>query len=176
MLTGDQVEDLAVKMDIPLVFVGFKDGLARQKLQYNKSYIINLENEFDDEGERNEGSHFTALQVNQYPNGKIEPIYFDSMGMPPPEIVKTFVGQYVPYNTKDIQSLVANFCGWASLAFLHYINAYDKRSNHLYTDVEDFLELFDDLNKSVDWKKNEYILKMFFQSKDPTKRNSIEVF
>jgi len=176
MLTDEQIEDLAVRMDIPLVFVGFKDNLAKEKLQYNKSYIINMENEFDDDGKPNDGSHWVALQINKYPNGKIEPIYFDSYGSQPPEIVKTFVGQYVPYNKKDIQSLVANFCGWASLAFLHYINAYDRRTRSLYNDVEDFLDLFDDLNTSVDWKKNEYILKMFFQSKDPSKRRDIEVF
>ena len=76
----------------------------------------------------------------------------------------------------DIQSLMGEACGWFCLAFLHYINTYEARSHDLYRDVEDFLELFDDLNKSVDWKKNEYILKMFFQSSDPTKRRAIEVF
>jgi hypothetical protein len=35
--------------------------------------------------------------------------------------------------------------------------------------------MFDDLNKSVDFKKNEYILKHFFQPKDPKLRKEIDV-
>jgi hypothetical protein len=35
--------------------------------------------------------------------------------------------------------------------------------------------MFDDLNKSVDFKKNEYILKHFFRSTDPKLRKAIEV-
>ena len=38
-----------------------------------------------------------------------------------------------------------------------------------------FLHYFDDLNKSIDWKKNEYVLKMFFQSSDPALRKEIDV-
>ena len=38
-----------------------------------------------------------------------------------------------------------------------------------------FLHYFDDLNKSIDWKKNEYILKMLFQSSDPALRKEIDV-
>ena len=45
----------------------------------------------------------------------------------------------------------------------------------MYQDVSTFLDLFDDLNESVDWKKNEYILKHFFQSSDPKRRRPIEV-
>jgi hypothetical protein len=37
------------------------------------------------------------------------------------------------------------------------------------------MHYFDDLNKSIDWKKNEYILKMFFQSQDPSRRTEIDV-
>jgi len=35
--------------------------------------------------------------------------------------------------------------------------------------------MFDDLNEKVDWKKNEYILKHFFQPKDPRLRREIDV-
>jgi hypothetical protein len=38
-----------------------------------------------------------------------------------------------------------------------------------------FLDYFEDLNKAVDWKKNEYILKHFFQSSDPSLRKEIDV-
>jgi hypothetical protein len=37
------------------------------------------------------------------------------------------------------------------------------------------MEMFDDLNKSIDFKKNEYILKHFFRSSDPNLRKEIDV-
>ena len=43
-------------------------------------------------------------------------------------------------------------------------------------EVAQFLDFFDDLNTSADFKKNEFILKHFFQSKDPAKRREIDVF
>lgn len=35
--------------------------------------------------------------------------------------------------------------------------------------------MFDDLEKNVDFKKNEYVLKHFFMSKDPAMRKSVDV-
>lgn len=179
MLTNTQIEELATKMKVPLEFVGFKDTIPK-KLKTNKAYIVNLDDEFDAEtGEPNKGSHWTAFQVVEYPNGKKESMYFDSFGMPPPQIIKQRVQDNfklkLPFNTKDIQSLMADCCGWFCLAWLHYINAYYGRTKLLYQDTEDFLSLFDDLNESADWMKNEYILKMFFQPEDESKRRPIEV-
>jgi hypothetical protein len=174
-LTDTEIFDLAKKMDVPLVFCGFKDELETKKLQYNKSYIINMENEFDEDGQRNSGSHYTCFQVNKYPNGKTEKVYFDSFGMPPPQIVEDFCGGKVPYQNKDIQSLMNSACGWYCLAFLHFINAYEGRSKHLYSDCENFTDMFDDLNKSTDHLKNEWILKHFFRSTDPAKRKPVEI-
>jgi hypothetical protein len=175
MLTDTQIWDLAERMNVPLVFCDFKDRLAKKKLQYNKSYIINMENEFDEDGHRNNGSHYTCFQVNKHPNGKTEGIYFDSFGQPPPQIVEEFVGMKLPYQTKDIQSLMNSACGWYCLAFLHYINAYENRTKHLYSDCEHFTDLFDDLNKTNNHLKNEYVLKHFFRSSDPAKRRPIEI-
>lgn len=168
-LTDTQLKELAKKMGFDLESVCFKDELP-YKVKTNTSYIINLENEFDEDGEPNSGTHWCCFQVNKYPNGKVEPIYFDPYGMPPPEIVKKTVersfGQKLPFCEKDIQSLMNNACGWYCCAFLHFINASQYRTNDLYQDVGTFLEMFDDLNKSIDFKKNEYILKHFFQSPD----------
>jgi len=174
-LTDTQIWDLAKRMDVPLVFVGFKDELKDEKLQYNKSYIINMENEFDEDGQRNTGSHYTCFQVNKYPNGKKAGLYFDSFGMPPPQVVEDFVGTKLPYATKDIQSLMNSACGWYCLAFLHFINSSEHRTKDLYTDAGAFTDMFDDLNKSTDHLKNEWILKHFFRSKDETKRRPVEV-
>lgn len=178
MLTDTQLNELSEKMGIPLEAILFKDEMP-SKIKYNRSYIINIEDSEDAEGNRNDGTHWTCMQVNKYSNGKIEPIYMDSYGMPPPESIKKAVmdtcGQKLPFNTKDIQSLMNNACGFYCVAFLHYINEAPTRSKDLYTDVEAFLSMFDDLNKSVDFKKNEYILKHFFVPKDPALRKAIEI-
>ena len=84
-------------------------------------------------------------------------------------------GKKLPYTEKDVQSLMNNACGYYCAAFLHYINAWEHRTKDLYADVDMYLHYFDDLNKSIDWKKNEYILKMFFQSSDPALRKEIDV-
>jgi hypothetical protein len=176
MLDESQIKDLAKRMDVPLVFCDFKDGLKKTKLQYNKSYIINMENLRDPEtGALNQGSHWTCFQCNRYPNGNIEKIYFDSFGQPPPEIVKKFCGSHVPHNDKDVQSLMNSACGWYCLAFLHFINSSEHRCGDLFTDANTFINMFDDLNTHHDHLKNEYMLKHFFRSKDPSKRKRIEV-
>jgi hypothetical protein len=178
MLTDTQITELSKRMNFPLAGIHFKDELPR-KLEYNKGYVINLDNSIDEEGNESPGTHWTALQVNKYPSGKIEPIFFDPYGAPPSEAVKKFVldntGKKLPYNEKDIQSLMNNACGYFCCAFLHYINAWEHRTKDLYDDVGMFLEYFDDLNKSIDFKKNEWVLKHFFQSSDPSMRKAIEV-
>jgi hypothetical protein len=174
-LTNTQVWELAEKMRVPLVFCDFKSKLKNKKLQYNKSYVVNMEDEFDEDGHRNSGSHYVCFQLNQYPNGKKESIYFDSFGAPQPDTITDFVGGIMPHNDKDVQSLMNEACGWYCLAFLHYINAYDGKTGDLYTDANHFIALFDDLNKSKDHLKNEFILKHFFRSADPKLRKPVSV-
>jgi hypothetical protein len=100
----------------------------------------------------------------------------DPFGMPPPQIVQDFCKiKKLSYNHKDIQSIVNSACGYYCLAFLHYINSFQHRTKDLYTDAEHFTDLFEDLAVSKDHLKNEFILKHFFQSSDPSKRISIEV-
>ena len=178
-LTDIQIVDLSRRMKIPLAKVCFKDQI-KAPLQFNRSYILNLENEFDENGEPNDGTHWTILQFNKYPNNKIESIYFDPYGAPPPQHIKSTVEkttgkQGLPFTEKDIQSLMNNACGYYCLAIGHFINASQFRSKNLYDDVEFFLDMFEDLNKSVDFKKNEYILKHFFRSIDPSLRKEIDV-
>jgi len=178
-LTDTQIIDLARKMSVPLADVCFKDELE-SPLEFNKCYIINIEDSVDEDGRPNEGTHWVYLQCNKYPNGKCESIYFDPYGKPPPENVKKTVKattkqQGLPFTEVDVQSLMNNACGFYCLALGHFVNASQYRSGDLYTDVNSFLEMFDDLNKSVDFKKNEYILKHFFRSADPALRKEIDV-
>lgn len=178
-LTDTDIINLSKKMQIPLGGVFFKDELPKT-LEFNKFYIINLENSEDEDGNENTGTHWTACQCNEYPTGKIESIFFDPYGAPPSENVKKVIKntskqQSVPFTTVDIQSLMNNACGWYCLALGHYINASQYRTKNLYDDVNDFVALFDDLNVKTDFKKNEYILKHFFRSSDPALRREIEV-
>jgi len=179
MLTNHQIEFLAEKMSVPLAYCGFKDRLP-ERLQTNKAYIVNLDDSVcKDTGIASQGTHWTGLFVAEYPTGKQEAMWFDSYGAPPPEIVKKRVRDNfrlgLPYNTKDIQSLMNQACGWYVLAWLHFITAYKGRTGRLYQDTEEFLSLFQDLGTSVDWKQNEFILKLFFQPEDPRERKDIEV-
>ena len=171
-LTNIEIEELAKRLNVPLERCCFKTELDEEPLVYNRSYIINMEDEFDSNGVRNKGSHYTAFQVNKYVNGKIEAIYFDSFGVGcPNEVLKFCKLKTIPYNTKDIQSLMNEACGWYCLAFLHYINVYPQRTQSLYDDCEHFTDLFNDLNKSTDFKYNEWMLKLFFQSSNKELRN-----
>ena len=177
-LTDIQIRELCQKMSIPLASDGiiFKSEMP-DKLEYNKAYFINLEDEYDEKGHLNSGSHWTCFQIQKCPNGKVYPIYADFFGMPPPEIVKEklmkFCKQKIPFNTKDIQSLMSNACGWFCCAYLYFINSFPQRTGDIYEDTESFLDMFEDLNKSTNFLKNEYILKHFFRSSNPSLRKEI---
>lgn len=180
MLSDSQITDLCNRMNIPLASKGiiFKSEINPKTLEYNKSYFINLDDEYDEKGNLNSGSHWTCFQINKYPTGHIEGVYMDPFGAGPPEDVKDailkFCKKKIPYTTKDIQSLMANACGWYCCAFLHFINNFSHRTNDIYDDTELFLSYFDDLNKSSDFMKNEFILKQFFQPKNSSLRKPIQ--
>lgn len=178
-LTDTQINELAKKMQFKLADCCFKDELE-VPLKYNEAYIINLENSHDEEGRPNDGTHWCYLQCNKYPNGTTESIYMDPYGAPPPECVKKAVKyttgkQGLPYTTSDIQSLMNNACGFYCLALGHWLNASQYRTKDLHEDVHNFIDMFDDLSKSVDFKKNEFILKHFFRSADPSLRKEIDI-
>jgi hypothetical protein len=168
MLTDAQLFDLAKRMKFPLERVCFKTELSEEPLVYNKGYIINLDDEMDeDTGELNGGTHWVAFQINKYPNDTVQGIYMDPFGVGPPQDVTDFVGK-IPYVEKDIQGLRDNFCGWVCCAFLHYINAAPNRTKDLYTDVETFMDFFLDQKKTNDLEgQNEWVLKQFFKREKP---------
>jgi hypothetical protein len=168
MLTDAQLFDLAKRMKFPLERVCFKTELSEEPLVYNRGYIINLDDEVDDDtGELNGGTHWTCFQIIKHPNDKVQGIYFDPFGVGPPQDVTNFTGK-IPYTEKDIQGLRDNYCGWACCAFLHYINAAPNRTKDLYTDTETFLDFFLDQKKTNDLDgQNEWVLKQFFKKEKP---------
>jgi hypothetical protein len=75
MLSDHDIDVLVTKMGIR----NFKRCFYKDKLktmQPNSSYIINLNSELDEHGNRNSGSHWVALVINDIKQG----IYFDSYG------------------------------------------------------------------------------------------------
>jgi hypothetical protein len=174
-LTNTEIISLAKRMDIPLEPPVFKSQLAEMKLKYNRFYIINLEDEYDPDGIKNDGTHYTCFQVNKYKSNNVEGVYLDPYGVSPPTDIEEFIGFKIPYSKKQIQGSLNNACGWFCLAFGHYINSYEGRSKDLHTDAINFTDHFEDLTDSNHHLKNEWVLKHFFRSKDPTKRKTIEV-
>ena len=69
-------------------------------------------------------------------------------------------------------------CSHTCSQITHYINSYTNRTQSIYDDCEHFTELFNDLNVTNDYKYNEWVLKLFFQSSDENtrKRNPITPF
>ena len=178
-LSDDQLRALAKRRGMKLEAIVYKSELGNMDLKYNKPYIINLDDEYAADGSQNSGTHYVALQVSKNNKNKIEPCYCDSYGVAPPKEVLDFVGvKHVPYNTKCIQSLMGEVCGFYCLAFLYFINKYEKRSGQIYHDCEEFTSLFNDLNTSSEWKANELMLKSFFQSTNAEYRRThpVEVF
>ena len=178
-LTDTELKSLAKRMGFKLEYVVFKSQLEEMDVEYNCPYIINLENEYSEDGKPNSGTHYTALFIQKNNKGEVKPCYFDSYGVAPPTEVLEFVGRkHVPYNTKCVQSIMSSVCGYYCLSFLYFINKFEHRSGDIYHDCENFSDLFNDLNTSSDWKANEYMLKHFFQSSDPEHRrkNPVEVF
>ena len=178
MLSDSQIETLAGRMGIPLEGVYFKNDLPKD-LKFDRSYIINMEDSLNDEGKQNPGSHWCAFQISKTKDGKVLPCYFDPFGLGPPlavsAAVERFCGKKLPHTSKNIQSLMAECCGYFCLAWLHFINASGFRAGHIYADTETFLDNFEDLNTSIDYKKNEFCLKCFFRADDPTKRTDIDL-
>ena len=167
-LSNHQINALAKKMGFHITDIVFKDELLMMKPEYNNKgyccYVINLEDEEDDKGRPNEGTHWVALYIKKLADGSTEPIYFDSYGCAPPRAVTDFVGTaHIPYNTKDIQGLLSDICGWFCLAFLYMLTSFPHRTGDPYVDGSNFLDVFDDMNKVVDMHKNEWTLKHFFQ-------------
>ena len=178
MLSDGQLYELAKKMGVPLEAVSFKDELPAQ-LKYNRGYIINMQNELDDKGLPNEGSHWCAFQIQKGADGVPLPIYFDPFGVGAPlavsAAVEAFCGKKLPHCTKDVQSLLASCCGYFCMAFLYFVNCIPMRTGHVYTDTTGFLDMFLDLGESHEFKHNELILKTFFRSTDPATRLPIDL-
>ena len=85
MLRNFDIDLLVKKMEIK----NFKGSFYKDKLkeiQPNSSYILNLNSEFNEDGDRNKGSHWTALVIDDKNQG----IYVDSYGLEPPKKINIY--------------------------------------------------------------------------------------
>ena len=168
MLSNFDLNELVEKLGI-CNFKGcfYKDKL--KKIQPNSSYIINLNSEFDENNNRNAGSHWTCLVTDDMKKA----IYFDSYGKNAPNEIRNLLksNQYKKGHTsKNIQSLMSNLCGFFSLAFIYFLSISKYRTGNIINDASIFLDLFEDLDKVDDVYKNEFILSLFFTD---TKRKKL---
>ena len=120
MLSNHDIDVLVTKMGIS----NFKGCFYRHKLktiQPNSSYIINLNSELDEHGNRNKGSHWVALVTDDMKQS----IYFDSYGAREPNEIRNLLkcNQYkLGYTNKNIQSLMSNLCGFFCLSFIYFLS------------------------------------------------------
>lgn len=181
-LNNLQLKALSKYMNFPLHDnIYFKDQLP-EILKYNESYIINMDDSCVDNNleKPSSGTHWTAFQINKKKSGIIEAIYFDPFGVGPSinveRIMKNHTNQKkILFTKKNIQSCLNSACGWFCASFLHNLNGNIHRTKEFYLDVSIYLDCFEDLNISQNFKKNEYVLKLFFQSSDKSKRQAIDV-
>ena len=104
MLSNFDIDELVIKLKIPN-FKGcfYKDTL--KKIEPSSSYIINLNNEFNEKNERNAGSHWVALLTDDLKKA----IYMDSYGEKETNDIKNLLksNQYkIAHTSKIIQSLM----------------------------------------------------------------------
>ena len=112
--TDTDLQKWAHKLNIPLVFIGFKDKLPH--MPKPGTYIVNLASSTDSSG----GTHWISLYLAPNRNS----LYYDSFGAPPPDEVLNFARKWTTnakkifINPYDIQSLNSGFCGEFSIDFL----------------------------------------------------------
>ena len=86
MLSNHDIDELVEKLNIPI----FKDSFYKDKfisIQLSSSYIINLNSELDEKGNRNTGSHWCCLVTDDMKQG----IYFDSYGEKEPNEIRNLL-------------------------------------------------------------------------------------
>jgi hypothetical protein len=164
MLSNHDINVLVEKLNIPN-FRGcfYKDKFT--KIQPNSSYIINLNSELDVYGNRNKGSHWCCLVTDDMKQA----IYFDSYGEREPNEIRNLLksNQYkLGHTSKNIQSLLSNLCGFFCLSFIYFLSISKFRTKNIINNAFIYLDLFEDLDRTNDVKKNEFILSLFFKDKE----------
>ena len=177
-LSDVQLTELAKRMKFTLNGIYFADEIKCEDLRTG-NYIINTSPQFDASGNQNLGTHWCVLVVTKR-EGKIWIQYMDPFGVAPPENLKKIVDKKyrrrINYTTKDIQSLMSSACGWFCCSYLHFIYNFPNRTKDILYDTAIWLDFFNDLTETSDYKKNEFVLKLFFQEKGKKFKGLEDVF
>ena len=64
---------------------------------------------------------------------------------------------------------MSNLCGFFCLGFIYFLTVSKQRTKDILNDASIYIDLFEDLDKVDDVYKNEFILSLFFTSKDTKK-------
>ena len=151
MLTNEQIEGFFRDCDLNLIDCVCKDQLPDKR--YICDYVINMQN-----SDAGSGSHWVFCKITSS-----SAIYFDSFGVYCPEEVKNFIHPLkIVYNTRQIQDLKSEMCGFFSSACGYYLKYDSDPKKQIEDNFEDFLTMFSD-----DTKKNDAILKEYL------KKNSV---
>lgn len=116
LLSNFDLENLYNNLNIKLNAVLNKDLLNTIEPKIG-NYIINLQNSY-----AGGGTHWTAFIIK-----KDITIYFDSYGVPPPNILLNFIHRFnksskIIYSIDQIQHYKSVLCGYYCLYFHYYFN------------------------------------------------------
>lgn len=148
ILSNIDIEKLCKKMKVPLIQVDCKDKLPK-KLK-DGCFVINLANS------NQTGTHWTAFVIEKKTKTCS---YFDSFGAPPPqEVLKYAIKcKHIFYDTRVIQDIKADTCGWYCVAFLHFMS-YHSGS------LADKMEIFNQMFDKEQLQKNNSVLMKYFEN------------
>lgn len=137
-LSNFELMDLIKHNKLNYYFDGVYSKDQLPELKPTNFYIINLQDS-DDGG----GTHWCSFYYS-----KLQSIYFDSYGFPPPKEVESKIGNYI-YNDGQLQDMDATSCGYYALSFIKFLH--DKTNKEEAFKI--FLKLFK--NETI---KNDKIL------------------
>ncbi len=177
-LSDVQLTELAKKLKFNLNGIYFADEITCDDLRPG-NYIINTSPQFDASDNQNPGTHWVCMVVGKREN-KIWIQYFDPFGVGPSENLKKIVEKRykrrINYTTKNVQSIVSSVCGWFCCAYLHFLYQFPSRTKDILYDTAIYLDFWNDLSEVSDYKKNEFVLKLFFQEKGKAFKGLENVF
>jgi hypothetical protein len=149
MLDDQEIRDFFNDTDLPLVDIVSKDRLPDKR--YIGDYVINMQN--DDDGN---GTHWVFAKITDKGKG----LYFDSFGVYPPEQVKKFIHPLkLIYNTRQIQDIKSEMCGYFCSALAYFLKYDSDPKKSLDQNFVDFIEMFCDNTKDNDKILKEYLKK-----------------
>jgi hypothetical protein len=143
LLTTNDLTELCSRYNIHINGIFCRDEIP--KTLHEGWYILNLDRK------TGTGTHWTTWY---YANSGNPSMYFDSFGFPPTQVLSTRISPF-KYNSKKIQNLNSDSCGWFSLMTIHYC---EHRGNDLGA-FNQLLSLFCD-----EPQRNEKILENYFSN------------